>query len=304
MVYLEDAGLGVLVGHPKHDHCTAIVVVKVDALAHLSPCNGQQDGASAHIACTTIGLEDTRRLLAVRRLDKKQLVGEDVRDDAHLVPHADDVVHVQVGGEEGDQPVRRNLCHLDQEEAVVADNGGVVSDFKARAKRRLVGPAGHNQRHDGWAEEGVWQGNGKDGIKVEDLRVHCQRTQRSACDDDALEAGKDGPDGERCVETQQVQRRRVVGVVDGLEEDQEAVTVCRHHRCKVGDEVEGGKLADVCHLQCLRQRVEPFGAHSERLPIDKRRLLDVGKKGGRTFADNMRRPQEPPKVLHEAPQEA
>ena len=248
VMYLEDARFGVLIGHAKHDHCAAIVVVKVDALAHLSPCNRQEDGAAAQIACPTIGFKDTSRLLAIGCLDKKQLVGEDVGDDAHLVPHVDDVMHVQVGWEEGNQSVRRDLCHLNQEQSVVADNSRIVSDFEARTKGRLVGPARHNQRHDGGTEERVRKGDGKDRIKVEDLWIHCQRTQRSTGDDDALETGKHRPDGERCVETQQVQCRRVVGVVDGFEEDQKAVGVRRDNRCKVGDAVEGGKLPDICHL--------------------------------------------------------
>lgn len=106
---LEDAGLGVLEGDPDAEHGAAVVVVEINALGDFPAGDAKQDGAPAVAAGGAVGLERQRRFLAVGRFDQDQLELPDLVQDAHALPHADDGFHVEVGGEEDDDAVGRDL---------------------------------------------------------------------------------------------------------------------------------------------------------------------------------------------------
>ena len=88
-------GLGNL---PKHDHSTTIVVIKINPFGYLPSCNGQQNSASAIVACLawgwvmcleeadetypTIVFESDARLVCIRRFNKDKFVLPHFSQDA------------------------------------------------------------------------------------------------------------------------------------------------------------------------------------------------------------------------------
>ena len=55
-----------------------------------------------------------------------------------LIPRGYNALHVQVGGEEADNPVRDNGHHLGQQAPVVPDDGRVVPSLELGGQRHLV----------------------------------------------------------------------------------------------------------------------------------------------------------------------
>lgn len=106
---LEDARFRVLERHPDAQHRAPVVVVEINALRDFSSRDAEQDGAAAVAARRAIRFQRQRRFLAVRRFHQDELELPDLVQDAHALPHADDGFHVKIGGEEHDDPVRRDL---------------------------------------------------------------------------------------------------------------------------------------------------------------------------------------------------
>ena len=105
----EDAGFGVLEWHAYAEHGAAVVVVKIDPFGDFTSGNAEQDGAAAVAAGCAIGLERERSFLGVGCLDKDKFEFQDLVEDAHALPHADDGFHVEVGGKEDYDAVGRDF---------------------------------------------------------------------------------------------------------------------------------------------------------------------------------------------------
>ena len=170
----EDAGFGVLEGHADAEHRPPVVVVEIDALAHFAAGHAEEDGAAAVAAGCAVGLEGEGGFLRVGRLDEDEFVLPDFVEGAHALPHADDALHVEVGGEEDDDAVRGQPAEFQEEGAVVADHARFVADLEAGGYGGLVGASGYDHGEEGAAGEGHGVGFLHDGGEAEHFRVHFQ----------------------------------------------------------------------------------------------------------------------------------
>lgn len=132
--------------------------------------------------------------------------------DLRVVPARDDLVHVQIRHEEGDDAIRAHLGHLDQHPAVVDHHRRILPQFVPRRDHPLplpvplkrewlrhdlgrheIVPSGKYHWEDALAGEGHLEGLDRDRAEVQNLRVEVDRRERARRDDDALEALEDGP---------------------------------------------------------------------------------------------------------------
>ncbi|KAH9392651.1 hypothetical protein TYRP_005736 [Tyrophagus putrescentiae] len=304
---LQYTGLRVHVGNAEHHHTPPQVVVKVDALADLAAGHRQQHRPSAILTGLHVVVERQTGLRGVLRLNEEQLVLLHRVDDALLVPAGDDLLHVEVAGEEADDAIRHHGGELHQQGAVVADDGGVVSRLKLRRHRHLVVALGDYQREDALPAEGHREGGRHYGREVEHLRVHLQRTERARGDHHRLEALKDGLDGDARIEAAKVQHR--IGhvrrpILKGLNDERETAKVGADQRGKVAQQRQRRKVGDVVHLQRPDHRAEALGAETERLPLNGHSVVDVLEEGGRTLSGDVLHTQPRLDVLQQVLQEA
>ncbi|CAM9527332.1 unnamed protein product, partial [Heterosigma akashiwo] len=80
----------------------------------------EEDGPPPAVAGALEVVQRQRRLHHVLRLDEHQLLLQHLAQHADLVPLGDDLLHVQVGGEERHDAVGRAARELDQQAPVVA----------------------------------------------------------------------------------------------------------------------------------------------------------------------------------------
>ncbi len=71
----------------------------------------------------------------------------------HIVPSRHDRLHIQVTREEGDDPIRYDPTHVDEDTPKIPDHRGVISHLEAGGDRHLVRPAGDDHREEGIAGE-------------------------------------------------------------------------------------------------------------------------------------------------------
>ena len=61
-------------GNAKHDHCAAVVTIKVNALGDFATGNGHENGSTPNVTCPSIVRKGDGRLVNTLRLDKNQFV--------------------------------------------------------------------------------------------------------------------------------------------------------------------------------------------------------------------------------------
>jgi len=181
---------------------------------------------------------------------------------------------------------------VDEERAVVADDGVVVALRERGRDDALVGALGDDERQDAGPEDGHLERGAHDGREVEELGVELERAERAARDDDGAEPLDDGPQRERRVEAAQVEARlghARRAAAQGVDDDAEAVAVRRDERREVGDVLERGDRLDV-RAERAEELVEARVEELERLRVERRGRLEVEEEGrGRLDADRVAR---------------
>ena len=56
----------------------------------------------------------------------------------HIIPGGHDGFHIQIAGEERDDPIRHNFAVLDQDAPKVPDHSRIISYFESRADGHLI----------------------------------------------------------------------------------------------------------------------------------------------------------------------
>jgi hypothetical protein len=74
-----------------------IVELEIDALGDLPPCDGEQNGAAAGVAGPLVVVNSQGRLNNVLGLDKDELVRDNLRERALVVPGGHGFLHVPAG---------------------------------------------------------------------------------------------------------------------------------------------------------------------------------------------------------------
>lgn len=178
----------------------------------------------------------------------------------HLVPRTDDALHVEVAREESDDAVWDRSGVLDEERAKVAHDGRVVAHLESRRDLDLVratrddlyarrersglcpkrtgkdegGKGGTHERQETVPRERHDVRLEDRGVEAQHLRVHVERRERARRDDDAREPLKDGRDGERSVEADEVEDRVGYGRVVRLERLEEEAEACGRVESQAG----------------------------------------------------------------------
>ena len=119
----------------------------------------------------------------------------------HVVPGGDDRFHVQITREEGHDSIWNDLAHVDEDASEISHNRRIVSHLESRGYWHLIRSSSNDHGKEGITLQRHRVRGLTHRLKLQHLRVHVERRDRSGRDDDRREPLEDRLDCKGRVET-------------------------------------------------------------------------------------------------------